>query len=59
MLGIVLLLNEVIEEKQFCGRKKELTILSNTMWGEKAPQVSTSCVVVCLFVSVNATFGVN
>ena len=61
MLGIVFP-NELMDEKQFCGRKKELTILSNTMWGEKAPQVSTSlkfCCVVCLHVSVNETFDIN
>ena len=61
MLGIVFP-NELMEEKQFCDRKKELTILFNTMWGEKAAQVSTSlkfCCVVCLHVSVNETFDIN
>ncbi|XP_062504100.1 uncharacterized protein LOC134180933 [Corticium candelabrum] len=42
--------NELMEEKQFCGRHKELTILSNTMWGEKAPQVSTSLKFCCVVI---------
>ncbi|XP_062504101.1 uncharacterized protein LOC134180934 [Corticium candelabrum] len=42
--------NELMDEKQFCGRKKELTILSNTMWGEKAPQVSTSLKFCCVVI---------
>ncbi|XP_062504586.1 uncharacterized protein LOC134181340 isoform X3 [Corticium candelabrum] len=42
--------NELMEEKQFCGRKNELTILSNTMWGEKAPHVCTSLKFCCVVI---------